>query len=465
MKISRLCCTICGFLHADIFKGLVIFIIIIISFSQFSTPRTVNNDRCYTPKQKEDQFTFDTINTEKQTKILNDFTNALKNNENIEELCIFAGDASEKTESFKNLKELSPFGIDAIDGMEKSEIDALKTKDNLKDFDLKIDEIDGMETCDSQIVECSQNLELCDFGLQEINSSNKTENSALKTNKKLKELTNFGIVNNIEYVENNTEINRKVKSKRKAVKSTQNQKELISHFALGSIEAFGKSDSNNLKSNENVKGLCDFSLDDINAEGRAGSKAHKNVKSLKELCDFSLDSIGSFERPASNNNKTNDSLKELYELSLNSFDDTARSGSNNTFKTHHSVKELDLNVNDFNDIANSRSKALKHKSVSNICDFGIDGTDKSESNLDLQSLPERDKIDTPDFDIPKGVIGSIQSNNDVSNTSINIEALLKDKPCTIDTNLEDALKNTDSQEFSLEDILASPRGNISKILL
>ena len=375
------------------------------SFSPFSTPHTVNNDRCYTPKQTEEQETFDTLDTGKQPNILNDFTNVFKTDKNITEHNVFGGEVSgiKKTERIKKLKEICPFSIELAD----------------------------METSDGKTYKSNQNLkELCDFGIEDIDSNNETDN-----NQNLKQLCDF-VIDEVDGIDN---------SKSNTTANDQSLKKFINSLNGEDTDVIRKSESNNSKTNQEIKELFNFSLDGMGVE-KAVSKPHKNVQSLKELCDFSLDSIGSTDRPSSRIIKNTQSLKELYDLSLNSFEDTARSGSN-TFKTDQKVKE--------------------------IYAFGIDelnGTEKSESNLDLPSLPsdifDKDKVDTPDFDIPKGV-SSIQSSNDISNSSINIEALLKDKPCSIDKNLEEALKNTDNKEYSLEDLLVSPRGNnnISKLYI
>lgn len=438
-------------------------IFIVSSFSPFSTPRSVNNDHCYTPTQKEDQITFKSINTEKQTKILKDFTNAFKSEENIEEISFFVG-SEEKTENFNNLKESCPLGVDDIDGIRKTEtkteiisnldideIDAMDISDNsnqnLCDFD--IEEQQNIITKKENIaLESSQNVkELCNFAMEEIDSIVNAKSNVLKSNESLKD-----IINNM----NREEIEGVGKFKTKPVNSEKSLKELINCIEINKIDAFEKSDR---KSSKNLKELCDFDLDNFSIE-KSEKERNKNVQSLKELCDISLDSIGSIERPASITNKHNESLKELLDLSLNSFDGSVKS------RNADNVKELDLSLNDFEGLPNSGSNAFKtSRNIQELCDFGIDElneNEKSESNLDLPSLSdvlERDKIDTPDFDLPKGV-RSIQSQNDISNSSINIEALLKDKPCSIDINLEEALKNTDNKQFSLDELLVSPIGNL-----
>ncbi|KAJ8719504.1 hypothetical protein PYW08_011679 [Mythimna loreyi] len=370
------------------------------SFSQFSTPRSVNDDRCYTPKQKDDQLTFETINTEKQTKILKDFTNAFKTDENIEELCIFVG-GTEQNKSFENLKELSPFGVNEIDGIGKSDLDSLKNKTNLKELisDLDIDEIDGMDTSDSKTVETNEHIkELRDFGMEDINTIHNTTD----TNKKLKELCNF----------DKDEINS---NRETAVRTNKSLKEFITNFDLEEIEGIGKN-SNKNKSNQLLKeimgNLGKDSVDTFGKQDNNDSKSNRNLECLSAA-------------------KKAKSLKEICDIALDNFEDTVKTQSN-TFKISENVKELrnlSFENEDFENVSNTGIIKTKHyRDIKEICNFGIDGMEKSEINLDLPSLSdalETNNTDIPDFDIPQSVIGSMQSNNDVSNSSINIEAFLK----------------------------------------
>ncbi|KAF9794033.1 hypothetical protein SFRURICE_010366 [Spodoptera frugiperda] len=275
-------------------------------FSPFSTPRSVNNDHCYTPKkyveQKEEQISFETVNTEKQTKILNDFTKAFQNDENIKESESFENKVMEEPESFKSLY---PFEADE-----------------------PIVHVDPVKS---------------------------TEEPYKPNTKNIKEITSFAI--------------KEISTKEIALKRT---------FAN---------------------------------------------KNLKELCDFSLDSP--IEKPDSNKN---DSLKELCDATLNEFGEV---------KSVNNAKNEDKVINDF--------------SIDEI-----DGLDKSVSNLDLPSLDYSDKDRTSAMNFYTENMGSVKSVAEMSNSSINIEALLKDKPCTIDRNLEEALKNPDNKEFSLDELLISP---------
>ncbi|KAF9420743.1 hypothetical protein HW555_003091 [Spodoptera exigua] len=279
------------------------------SFSPFSTPRTENNDHCYTPKkyveQKDEQMNFETVNTEKQTRILNDFTKAFQNDQNIKEHDSFDNKVVGNTESFKSIKEFYSYEA------------------------------------------------------------------------------NDPIAN------------------------------------IGSI----KSEKKPHKSSKHIKDLADYGTEDMSTKEVQLKRNFAN-KHLKELCDFSLDGI---EKPDSNKN---DSLKELCNMTLDEFE----------------KRKLDNNVKN-------------HEDVKMMCDFGadeIDGLDKSVSNLDLPSLEDSDKGRTSGLNFYTENISSVKSNNEISNSSINIEALLKDKPCTIDRNLEEALKNPDNKEFSLDEILVSP---------
>ncbi|XP_047028574.1 uncharacterized protein LOC124636503 [Helicoverpa zea] len=280
------------------------------SFSPFSTPRTVNNDRCYTPKkyveQKEEQINFYSVNTEKQSEILKDFTDAFKNND-----------------------VLKGFELDKVNHIDKSE----HNEKQINTFD--IDEIDGK------------------------------------------------------------------------------------------YEGKSKTDINN---RNNLKELCNYGLDDIDGVGKSVNNSVKQNQKLKELLDLSLDNIDSIDKPDSCTNKTNQSLGELCDLSLSNFDDSERSESN-TFKDDRCIKQLSV----FEEI-NAIGKSVRGLELPNLSIL-----DKTKINV----CPTKD------------VIGSIQP-AEISNSSINIEALLKDKPCTIDRNLEEALKNTDNKEFSLDDLLVSP---------
>ncbi|KAJ8720116.1 hypothetical protein PYW07_012159 [Mythimna separata] len=388
------------------------------SFSQFSTPRSVNDDHCYTPKQKEDQMTFDTINTEKQTKILKDFTNAFKSDENLEELCIFVG-GNEKTESLKNLKELRPFGVDEIDRMRKTELDALENKTNLKELitDLDIDEIDGMDTSDSKTVESNEHLkELPDFGIEGINTNYKTD-----TNNKLNELCDFG----------KDDI---VGSREMAGQTNKGLKELITNLDIEEVEGMGKSVSKKTKSNQllkelegnftkgaiddprsdqNLKELCDFSHDSLSATEKADYKILKKDKSLKEMCDINLDS---FEE----NTTKNRDIREICDFDI---DDIEKSENNLDLPTLSDVLERNnTDIPDF-DMPQCVIGSMRSNNEDN---------EASNSSINIEALlkgaPDKDRVDTPDFDIPKGAIGSTQSNNDASNSSINIEAFLKGKP-------------------------------------
>ncbi|CAH0686359.1 unnamed protein product [Spodoptera exigua] len=279
------------------------------SFSPFSTPRTENNDHCYTPKkyveQKDEQINFETVNTEKQTRILNDFTKAFQNDQNIKEHDSFDNKVVGNTESFKSIKEFYSY----------------EANDPIGDID-------------------------------------------------------------------------PIKSEKKPHKSSKH-----------------------------IKDLADYGTEDMSTKEVQLKRNFAN-KHLKELCDFSLDGI---EKPDSNKN---DSLKELCDMTLDEFE----------------KRKLDNNVK-------------KHEDVKMMCDFGadeIDGLDKSVSNLDLPSLEDSDKGRTSGLNFYTENISSVKSNNEISNSSINIEALLKDKPCTIDRNLEEALKNPNNKEFSLDEILVSP---------
>lgn len=269
----------------------------------------MNNDHCYTPKkyveQKEEQISFETVNTEKQTRILNDFTKAFQNDENIKEPDSFENKVMEKQESFKSLY---PFEADE-----------------------PIVHVDPVKS---------------------------TEEPYKPNTKNIKEITSFAT--------------KEISTKEIALKRT---------FAN---------------------------------------------KNLKELCDFSLDSP--LEKPDSNKN---DSLKELCDATLNEFGEV---------KSVNNAKNEDKGIGDF--------------SIDEI-----DGLDKSVSNLDLPSLDYSDKDRTSAMNFYTENMGSVKSVAEMSNSSINIEALLKDKPCTIDRNLEEALKNPDNKEFSLDELLVSPPGN------
>ncbi|CAH1636985.1 unnamed protein product [Spodoptera littoralis] len=276
------------------------------SFSPFSTPRSVNNDHCYTPKkyvEQKEQISFETVNTEKQTKILNDFTKAFQNDQNIKDPDSFENKVMEKPESFNSLKEFYPFA----------------TKEPIVN-------VDPVQSANEQF----------------------------KSSKAIKDITSFGT--------------KEMSTKEIELKRT---------FAS---------------------------------------------KHLKELCDFSLDSI---EKPDSNKN---DSLKELCDMTLNEFGQV---------KLENDAKNDEKLISDF--------------SIDEI-----DGLDKSVSNLDLPSLDYSDKDRTSSMNFYTENLGSLKSSNEMSNSSINIEALLKDKPCTIDRNLEEALKNPDNKEFSLDELLVSP---------
>ncbi|KAH9637459.1 hypothetical protein HF086_012072, partial [Spodoptera exigua] len=211
------------------------------SFSPFSTPRTENNDHCYTPKkyveQKDEQINFETVNTEKQTRILNDFTKAFQNDQNIKEHDSFDNKVVGNTESFKSIKEF--YSYEANDpigniGPIKSEKKPHKSSKYIKD--------------------------LADYGTEDM-STKEVQLKRNFANKHLKELCDFSL-DGIE-------------------KPDSNKNDSLKELCDMTLDEFEKRKlDNNVKNHEDVKMMCDYGGDEI--DGLDKSVSNLDLPSLED---------------------------------------------------------------------------------------------------------------------------------------------------------------------------------------
>lgn len=212
-----------------------------------------------------------------------------------------------------------------------------------------------------------------------------------------------------------------------------------------------------IRNNQSEKELCVLGTDEINKEITENNFDMPIIENENAENNFTVNnekSISNLDLPIIEEEKSLNNLDIRSLPSLPSFDN------------EKSMNNLDLPVKD-------NEKSL------NSLDLPSFDSEKSINNLDLPSLPsidnerslsniyllrdndenQEERLNTPNFYVPTDGTTYITTSKELESIVSN-KKLIKDKPCTIDKNLEKALENKDNNEFSLDELLVSPQGNI-----
>ncbi|XP_075976781.1 uncharacterized protein LOC142977005 [Anticarsia gemmatalis] len=377
------------------------------SFSPFATPRSVQNDHCYTPKRLSDQREeqnlqkyFTSISPARTYHSVNDFTDIIKNNLGEKELCIFGTDEIDnpKTETRDNVEITGALDMPAIENE--------KTMDN---FDIPIDK--GLiNTLDMPVLGNEKVID--NFNLIQEKPIKTSDMPLIEDDKAM---SNFDLPI-METAKTITDLHLPVINEKSLDLPSLGSQQSINQLDLSNIDSEQLINNFNIPSIESGPSVNDVGFPVI------------EEKEKKSMLNFDVPNID-------NQTVNNESLIEHLDLP--------------------SQKEHLLSEFNIPSVDDKKSIDLDLRSIENVPSLGSFDTsmfsnDKSTNNFDVS------------MDGPINNVSEAKEGTNYNTTSNEIESLIdkkviREKPCTIDTNLEMALKDENKTEYFLEELLVSPR--------